>query len=262
MKFLQSYYTDIGVKRTTNQDSLALIKAETDFEEVLLACVCDGMGGHSAGELASKFCVQQIANWFRTSFPEILYSNFDTNVLEDELRDVVNDTNHRLAMYGAKNNLSLGTTLTAFLFFEGRYFCVHVGDSRGYEITDRVRQITSDDSLVAREMEQGIITPEQAAVDRRKNILLQSVGITDQVSMHFYSGYTRDDACYLVCCDGFWHFIEDEELVRFLSAGQIRDNRQLRRHLNFLVETDMARGEKDNITAVAVIPHRSEKEGL
>ena len=72
MKFIQSYYTDIGVKRTTNQDSLALIKAETDFGDVLLACVCDGMGGHSAGELASKYCVQQIADWFRTSFPEAM----------------------------------------------------------------------------------------------------------------------------------------------------------------------------------------------
>ncbi len=260
MKFIQSYYTDIGVKRTTNQDSLALIKAETDFGDVLLACVCDGMGGHSAGELASKYCVQQIAEWFRTSFPEILYSNFDTYILEDELRDLVNGINHRLAVFGMNHELSLGTTLTAFLFFEDQYFCVHVGDSRGYEITDRVRQITSDDSLVARELEQGIITPEQAAVDRRKNILLQSVGITDQVSMHFYSGYVRENACYLVCCDGFWHCIDDEELVRYLSAAQIRDNRQLRRHLNFLVETDMARGEKDNITAVAVIPCLSEKE--
>ena len=82
MKYIQSYYTDIGTKRESNQDSVTLIKANTVFGEVLLAVICDGMGGYSEGEIASKYCVTEMNQWFKREFPKILYNAFswDTEI--------------------------------------------------------------------------------------------------------------------------------------------------------------------------------------
>lgn len=145
--------------------------------------------------------------------------------------------------------------MTAFLFVENEYYAVHVGDSRGYVINKgEVHQITKDQSLVAQEVEKGLITKEEAKKDRRKNILLESVGITEEINMEFYSGEIPEDSSFLLCTDGFWHMLEDEEFIRYMSGKQMDDNKKIRMHLNYLVETVKNRGEKDNITAIGIIP--------
>ena len=254
MIYLQSYYTDIGTSRKTNQDSLALVKAQTDLGEVLLAAVCDGMGGHAAGELASKYCVKRLCAWFRQRFPVLLYDGRDlSGLLQEELSALVREVNERLASYGDREKLGMGSTLTAFLFASDAYYAIHVGDSRGCEITEGVRQITKDQSVVAEKVRQGLLTEEEAR-HQKNNVLLESVGVTHTVHPEFYSGRVVPDCCYLLCSDGFWHHLKQEEYVRYLDGRQLRDNRQIRMHLNFLTETVKSRGERDNISCVAVIP--------
>lgn len=255
MKYIQAYYTDIGNKRKLNEDSLALLKACTHFGEVLLAVVCDGMGGHSSGELASRYCVQRFSEWFKRDLPEILYGQMEPQTLNAAWTKLVEDINYRLASAGEQRKAGMGSTLTAFLFCQDRYYSVHVGDSRGYEITmDGVRQLTRDQSLIASKVESGQMTAEDAKNSQEKNYLLECLGITDHVNMIFTSGQIKPNTTYLLCSDGFWHFLMPGDLERYLSAKALRSSQIVRMHLNFLVEQVKMRGEKDNISAVAVIP--------
>ena len=257
MKYLQAYYSDVGTKRAINEDSLALIKAETHFGDVLLAVLCDGMGGHSAGELASKYVVERFSRWFKSDFPRLLYEGFDAASLKAVWTQLIRDINFKLAAYGENNTSELGSTLTAFLFCQDQYYVAHVGDCRGYEITDQTVQLTNDQSFIASEVERGALTPEEAQNDRRRNYLLECLGITFHVNMFFTCGTIQEDATYVLCTDGFWHCLRDGELQRYLSSKAVKTNQTMRMHLNFLVEQVKMRGEKDNISAIAVIPTRN-----
>lgn len=254
MHFIQSYYTDIGLKRKSNQDSLALVKANTEYGEVLLAIICDGMGGHQFGELASKTCVTRFVKWFQEEFPTLLYKGLDLGDLKRDWQRIIYECNDQLVYYGNKKGIDLGSTLTAFLFAQDMYYAVHVGDSRGYIIDgNNVAQITRDHSLIASEVEKGIITKEEAKADKRNNILLECVGITKDINMDFYSGQVNANNSFMLCSDGLWHQLEEEEIARYLSGEKMRDNTMMRMHLNFLVETVKNRGEKDNISAIGVV---------
>lgn len=255
MNYIQAYYTDIGTRRKLNEDSLALLKAQTDFGEVLLAVVCDGMGGHSSGEVASRYSIQRFAEWFKKDFPPLLYGKLTPQTLNAVWTQLVTDINYRLTAYGEQRKADLGSTLTAFLFCQDQYYVAHVGDSRGYEITaDRVRQITQDQSYVASRVEHGLMTAEEARNSHQKNYLLECLGITNHVNMIFSTGKIQPNATYLLCSDGFWHCLADGELERYLSPKAVRTSQAARMHLNFLVEQVKMRGERDNISAIAVIP--------
>ncbi len=262
MKFIQSYYTDIGIKRKTNQDSVILIKADTDFGEVLLAGVCDGMGGHQYGELASKTIVKKLERWFKVEFPAILYNGITEEIIKKNWNRVLKECNEELVDFGEENGIELGSTVTLFLFVQSRYYIAHVGDSRGYAIRkEEVYQITQDHSLIADEVRRGKLTELEAKNDKRKNILLECVGITRTINIDFYSGNIERNTCYLACSDGFWHKLSDRDLIYYLQGSQFNDNKMIRMHLNYLVEQVKNRGEKDNISAIGVVPMRGMHNG-
>lgn len=255
MRYIQSYYTDIGPRRKKNQDSLALLKAETDFGEALLAVMCDGMGGSQLGELASKTIVKSFEKWFKSIFPALLYSGLDVEKVQTSWETMVREDNSRMVAFGKSHGIKMGTTLTAFLFVEDDYYAIQVGDSRGYVIkSDYAQQITNDHSLVAEELRKGLLTEEQARVDKRKNILLECVGITSQTRMDFYSGKVMPGACYMLCTDGFWHTMSQKDLTRYLAGSQFTENKTIHMHLHFLVEQAKERGETDNISAIGIVP--------
>ena len=254
MDYIQSFCSDIGSKRKTNQDSLALLKAETAYGDILLAVMCDGMGGHSEGELASKFCVTEMADWFRNAFPDILYAGVGPAALKNDWKHLLEDVNLLLFRYGEKYHSQLGSTMTACLFWGSQYFCVHVGDSRMYEISDEVLQVTRDHSWVEQEIAKGNLTREEAEHDRRRNILLECMGITDSVSMDFYTGEIIPDTVYLLCTDGFWHCQKPGELKQLCRGETIHSNKELQDILENLVDMALDRGEKDNISVIGVVP--------
>ena len=261
LNFLQSYYTDVGIKRRMNQDSLAIFKADTDKGEVVFALVCDGMGGYQYGELASKTIIEAFEKWFKLQLPYSLYKELSTEQLRMNWENIVRQCNKELISYGAKHGIELGSTLTAGLFIENHYYIIHVGDSRAYEITtEGVSQITEDQSLVAEELRKGLLSEEEAKKDKRNNILLECVGITPRVNILFYDGTIKERATYLFCSDGFWHETSDEEYIRYLSGNQFENNKMIRMQLNYLVEACKQRGEKDNISVVGLIPFKEKKD--
>jgi len=161
--------------------------------------------------------------------------------------------NKKIGSYGRNNGITLGTTLTAILLTETQYFLVHVGDSRLYEISDNaILLLTTDQTVVAREVEAGILNEEQAKNDPRRSVLLQCVGASKQVSPYFMTGETKKDAVYMLCSDGFRHEITNEEIQRYLAPSMMCEVSQMKQNMETLIEINKQRQEQDNITVVSV----------
>ena len=253
MEFKAAYHTDVGIRKSTNQDSVAIRIIDTPKGKVAFSIVCDGMGGLAKGELASKEVILAFCDWFDNRFTdEILDGSFSGNLLHKEWGEIIQVQNQKLGAFGTENHFMLGTTISVLLMFEEEFYIVHVGDSRIYEVTDQCKMLTKDQTFVAREVEMGRMTPEQAEVDPRRSVLLQCVGASEVVTPDFMKGKTKKNATYLLCSDGFRHKISDEEVIEKLGPEQCQDEDQLRYGCFYLTELVKNRRETDNISVITI----------
>lgn len=245
--------TDIGIKKTTNQDSIALEIAQTNYGKAILLIVCDGMGGLEKGEVASSTVITQMIQWFKERFPLLINKVVDMDRLKLDWETIILNLNKRIMEYGVENGIKLGTTLTMMLIFEGRYYIVHVGDSRAYEITnDSIDIITKDQTFIAREIELGRMTAQEALNDPRRNMLLQCIGASNVLEPAYYQGDIKENVVYMLCSDGFRHLIQADEIKVGIRPDNLIDDVQLKKEITSLIELNKQRGETDNISAVAV----------
>ncbi|MCL2488173.1 MAG: serine/threonine-protein phosphatase, partial [Oscillospiraceae bacterium] len=110
MNFLTALHTDIGIKKKTNQDSALILEAETEKGKVLLAVICDGMGGLAKGELASATAVRAFDTWFQNELPAIMEEGFDAEILCKSWEDIIYDVNTRVGNFAKVSGFDLGTT--------------------------------------------------------------------------------------------------------------------------------------------------------
>lgn len=252
MKYRLASHTDVGIRKSTNQDSYCVREAETDKGTVFFAALCDGMGGLAKGEVASATLIRAWSAWFEKDLPIILAGD---NILE-EVRSswtrLVTSENYRIGQFGLQQNINLGSTFTGMLVLEdGTYIIGHVGDTRAYRIKDDgLEMLTEDQTLVAREVSAGRLTPEEAATDPRRSILLQCIGASSSVMPAYYFGTVREGENYLLCCDGFRHVITEEEFVANLCPSANRTEEEMDAHVRALIELNKQRKETDNISAV------------
>ena len=160
--------------------------------------------------------------------------------------------NRTIGDYGKYYGISLGTTVTAMLIYQGDYLIAHVGDSRAYEITTDINRMTEDHSVVGREVMQGLLTEEDAELDPRRNVLLQCVGASKSVNPQMIRGKVKDNASYLICSDGFRHVISRTEMLNGLSILNAKTSEEMAANIRSLIELAKARGEQDNISALLV----------
>lgn len=146
----------------------------------------------------------------------------------------------------------MGTTVVAMLLTQDRYYILNVGDSRAYEITDGLRQITSDQTFVAREIAMGRMTAQEAEQDNRRNVLLQCVGASEEVYPDMFFGDVQPNAVYMLCSDGFRHEITPEEIYTKLQPGILFDEYTMQRNSIDLIELNKQRQERDNISVSLV----------
>ena len=156
----------------------------------------------------------------------------------------------------------MGTTLTAMLFYADAYYIIHVGDCRAYELTSEVFQLTKDQTFVEREVASGRMTREQAKTDSRRNVLLQCIGVKEEVEPEFIAGNLVPGACYLLCSDGFRHEVSRNEIlaaVEKMAWEPVRKQQPeneivtgMNKALNMLIEEAKTRGERDNISAILI----------
>lgn len=250
MKYSFIADTDVGISRTTNQDSVLVKHASYNKEEVLMAIVCDGMGGLSKGELASATVIREFSKWFDDLLPYEL-ENLDMNVVGGKWSAMLKNLNSKILEYSKKNNSSMGTTFSGILFAEDKYLIVHVGDSRVYQIGATMNQLTTDQTFVAREISRGTMTIEQAKSDKRRNLLLQCVGASTTVEPQVLIGNVEKGA-YLICSDGFRHEITENEMFESLNPVNLMNEKSMLNNTRYLIDLVKRRNEKDNISAVVV----------
>ncbi|WP_066315527.1 PP2C family serine/threonine-protein phosphatase [Bacillus sp. FJAT-29814] len=253
MEVLTAVHTDIGNKKATNQDSLCLKVAQTSLGKVVLAVICDGMGGLAKGEVASASVIHAFSNWFDDELPSRLLSE-SFHELQLDWERIIHEQNQRIAEYGRRVNIQLGTTLTAFLLIDTKFMLIgHVGDTRAYRISNHNLEVmTEDQTVVGREIRRGTLTPEQARRDPRRNVLLQCIGASKVVEPDFISGTPEPEEVFMLCSDGFRNMISENEIHSLFAPQALTDETMMEQKAKELVELNKQRQETDNISVLLV----------
>jgi serine/threonine protein phosphatase PrpC len=228
----------VGLRRAQNEDSYACWISDPSSARGALLVVADGMGGANAGEIASQLAVETLTR---------IYREGGGNVEADLLRSMeeANRAVFRQSLLHPEMK-GMGTTCTAVALHQDQAFYVHVGDSRAYRVRGgRIQQLTHDHSLVAQLVQSQHLTPEQARVDPRRNVVTRSLGIADVVEIDARQiDPLRDRDTLLICTDGLHGLVDDQELARHTSADDLEEASHA------LIALANQRGGPDNITLI------------
>lgn len=248
MNFIGSGITDIGISKTTNQDSLSIKTARAKTKgNIAMGIICDGMGGLDNGEVASATVIKKFEQWFEMELPKRIL-NKSMEDIGDEWTFMLKQLNYKIMQYGKKHGISLGTTFSGIFMIDNQYIIVHVGDSRIYQITDRLEQLTEDQTFVQREVKRGNMSPEQAKTDSRKNLLLQCVGASREVIPEVKRGTVKENTVFMMCSDGFRHVLTETEIYQNLNIEALTDQSAMEYKSRQLIDLVKSRNERDNIT--------------
>lgn len=253
MEVVASYCTDVGTRKKVNQDSLCLKSWVEDGHTLLMAVVCDGMGGLQHGEIASASVIHAFSIWFEEELPKMLESDISFEAIKRSWEEIVVHMNRQLIAYGEAEGNKLGTTLTAVLLFDDQGMIVlHVGDCRLYELTGAMKQLTEDQTFVEMQVKKGLLTREQAKTDPRQNIILQCVGDSREIAPDTRLFPVQQGATYVLCSDGFRHKITEQEMYQYLSPAELTSQEKLDTNTKYLVELCKQRSEQDNISVIVL----------
>lgn len=238
-----NYYakTDIGKVRKKNQDQATVM---ANNQDQILAVVCDGLGGHKAGEIASRVAVDHIVGCFKVNPP------FQS---EDEVKKWLHDTIYQTDQIikkmatGINEQEGMATTAVIAIWIDGIIHCSHVGDSRLYIVNETsMEQITQDHTLVNELVKQGAITQEEAKHHIQKSVLLQAIGAKGDLNPS-YSHHKLNKGMTLLCSDGLYNALDLDDISLILKKKLA-----LKERVELLIEKANENGGPDNI-AVAII---------
>ena len=252
MEYFFGAGTNIGPKKSTNQDSYLVKIAHYKDKDIAMAILCDGMGGLDRGELASAFIVNEFSEWFDKEITKILDDRDIIENIAKQWKRKLEELNYRLMEYGKRNSVTLGSTITGIIIINGRFLIVNVGDSRTYMINSIINQITEDQSLVAREVRMGRMSSIEAELDPRRSVLLQCLGAVKNIDVEFYMGQAIPEDEFLLCSDGFRHKISNEEILDKLHPSKMKDESCIDNAIDELINLNLNRLETDNITAILI----------
>lgn len=243
----------IGLVRTMNQDGFVILPELKGYQMYLVA---DGMGGPSAGDVASRLAVEAIRAYV------LAHLQPDSDVMEVLLAAIhtANEAIYRQASETPAYT-GMGTTVVCALADEAKVHFAHVGDSRGYLLSDgALRQVTKDHSLVAELVRRGQLTTEEAKTHPQRNIMTRAVG-TEPVSQPDIDTVDwRKGDVLLLCSDGLTNYVEDEEIAGFARrASQCQREESLSALVEEMIELVLTRGGSDNVTVIVGV-HNEERD--
>lgn len=250
MRYMVTADTDVGIVKQTNQDSLCVFHASSPQGEIVMAVICDGMGGLAKGELASATMIRTFEIWFHHELAYELAA-LDMKVIANKWELLLKEQNMKIMEYGKQHHVSLGTTFTGLLMIDTVYFVVHIGDTRLYYMDSAMRQLTEDHTLVAQKIRKGEITPEQAETDAQRNILTQCVGASPKIVPQTLFGIVRP-GIYMLCTDGFRHKISSQEMQHAFQKELLSDRNSMHTQVRHLISVVKQRQERDNISVVLI----------
>ena len=221
--------TNVGKVRYNNEDSLIIIEPKTYV-------VADGMGGASAGEVASQMLVETVKN-FLSNTPQL----WDEKILAQAIllaNDKILNTAARHEEYHG-----MGTTATILHVEDGRGYFAHVGDSRIYLLrNNNFRQITEDHSYVETLVRRGELTAAEARVHPMKNVLTQAVGAMANIQVDAENFHVERGDIFLLCTDGLTNMVADAAIAKILKTAA--------NPADALIEAALEAGGKDNVTVI------------
>lgn len=237
---MKSYaITDVGIKRKSNQD-FVFSSDEPIGNLPNLYIVADGMGGHRAGDFASRFTVEAFTDTVRNSREENPISIIDEAVNFANLA-LIDKASENVEMKG------MGTTLVVATVIGDSIYIANVGDSRLYLVNEDIQQITRDHSLVAEMVNMGELDKKSARTHEKKNIITRAIGADSElVADYFEIEYSAGDVI-LMCSDGLTNMVEDEDIKNIINEGE-----ELELTAHKLVDTANNNGGKDNISVLLV----------
>ena len=236
MNYRINVYWNKGAVRKSNQDSILVLKALTSQGRVLLAAVCDGMGGMDRGEYASGYLTEELITWFYDGLIKAIGKRKPLWVLRRSLERHLYRTQRGLQIYADKRGLEMGTTMSLLVLWEKKYLLWHLGDSRIYRLSGHWKRKIA---FMTKDHVQG------------KNQLTKCVGSFGYFLPDFRMGIIRKGEAFLLCSDGFWHMMDAEELGEALAPALMTEERCEKR-LKEIAETAMRRGERDNLSAIYI----------
>ncbi len=232
--------TDIGEKRRINQDYVFYeVNAIGNLPNLFI--VADGMGGHNAGDYASRFCVEFFSEYIRKS---------DITSPIALMEEAIKETNDRL-YEKSKQQIDyegMGTTFVVATIFGNEMYVANIGDSRLYVISKEIRQITEDHSLVQAMVKNGELDQDEAKTHPNKNIITRALGTNETAQPDFFEVELEEGDMVLMCSDGLTNMLDDSIIER-IARENVDD---LGTAADTLVKQANLNGGKDNITVIIV----------
>lgn len=242
------YLTDAGCVRDHNEDSVIIVK---NMEGVYLMAVADGMGGHSAGEIASSITISHLGKHFNETF-----MNMSKEDAIKWLRDTVTEINGLIFHYVKDHPESkgMGTTLVCSIVAKNYILFGNIGDSSGFVLKDEeLHKVTYDHTLVNLLVSAGELTKEQAKEHPKKNVLMKALGANDPIEIDIFDCSMDIDAI-LLCSDGLTNMLSKDHIEEVLNEDIEVEDKVIK-----LIRKSNNRGGIDNIS-VAYLIREGEKE--
>lgn len=228
--------SDVGRKRSNNEDAF-VVRADLG-----LCAVADGMGGAAAGELASRIFTETTLEVFSNAHAE---SGADRAAL---VQKAFVTANERILAHVSRHpaHKGMGCTAELLCFSADGFVLGHMGDSRTYRLRNGdLKQLSSDHSLVQEQVDQGVITADEATSHPMRNIILRAVGVKESVALDLLKGKIFQGDQFLLCSDGLTDMVGDTAIKQVLSSGQTPAKK-----VETLIGLANQAGGKDNITVV------------
>ena len=246
MKF--AIKSDVGQRRKVNEDAAGYFESKNNIP---LMMVCDGIGGHNAGEIASAMALMSIGQaWETTEFNDI-------EEVYQWLIQKITEANEAIFTRSAQYEdlYGMGTTVVVASIIGNQLMIANVGDSRAYVLRNfQLKQLTEDQSLVNALLKSGEITPEEAENHPNKNIVTQSLGVTSSVEIDFVRMTVKDEDTLLLCSDGLSDMLSQEEIRNVMNHYS-----DIEQQVEKAVQEANEAGGRDNITvAIAKIKLQEE----
>ena len=236
------YLTDAGKVRNHNEDSVTIVKND---EDSYLMAIADGMGGHSAGEVASSIAIKYLEDEFNNSFKKM--SKVDA---VNWIRDAVNEINSLIFKHEKEHPESkgMGTTLVMAVLTKNYLLFGNVGDSSGFVMKDgNLHKVTYDHTLVNLLVSAGELTKEEASVHPKKNVLMKALGAADEVDVDIFD-CDMDISEILLSSDGLTGMLDREGIERvLLGEGSVEEK------VMKLIRKANNRGGTDNISVAYLV---------
>ncbi len=248
--------TDVGMHRQVNQDSYRALRVWND--EATLLLVCDGMGGHKAGEIASNTAVDIFCEKIASSPCEETSPDKILEFIRYTLVCAASEANAAIFRLADENEEyhGMGTTLVAVIIYKGYFYAINIGDSRFYIVTkEETTLVTKDHSFVQYLIDNGKLSEEEAKECPQKNVITRAVGISDKLDVDFFSAPLApwENGYLVLCSDGLSNYVDHEKMEEILFAHShwfVSQEDDLSKKADALIAFANEKGGSDNITAV------------